>query len=121
MNVIAIYFGTNKNSGRVASLEKRVSITFLWAAVAYREHNPPFRPYHSMSKSLSLTLDEAVLREVDEGAHALHVPRETFLEQAIRSYTRLISKRSLRSRLRNESALTAQESMHILKEFEAIS
>jgi predicted transcriptional regulator len=74
-----------------------------------------------MSKSLSLLLDDEVLREVDEAALELHLPRETFLQQAIRNYVKQIGNRRLRSRLRKESALTATESMLILKEFEEIS
>jgi metal-responsive CopG/Arc/MetJ family transcriptional regulator len=74
-----------------------------------------------MSKSLSLHLEEEVLREVDEAAQELHLARETFVQQAVRSYVRQISHRRLRSRLRKESALTAAESMRVLKEFEAIS
>jgi hypothetical protein len=74
-----------------------------------------------MSKSLSLHLEEDVLREVDAAAHELHLARETFLQQAIGNYVRQIGRRRLRSRLRKESALTAAESMRVLKEFEAIS
>jgi hypothetical protein len=74
-----------------------------------------------MSKSLSLHLEEEVLREVDEAAQELHLARETFLQQAIGNYVRQIGRRRLRSRLRKESALTAAESMRVLKEFEAIS
>jgi hypothetical protein len=74
-----------------------------------------------MSKSLSLYLEEEVLREVDEAAHELHLPREIFLQQTIGNYVRQIGRRRLRSRLRKESALTAEESMRVLKEFEAIS
>ena len=74
-----------------------------------------------MSKSLSLHLEDEVLREVDEAAQELHLARETFLQQAIGNYVRQIGRRRLRSRLRKESALTATESMRVLKEFEAIS
>lgn len=74
-----------------------------------------------MSQSLSLHLEDEVLREVDEAALELHLPRETFLQQAIRNYVRQIGHRRLRSRLRKESALTAVESMRVLKEFEDIS
>jgi predicted transcriptional regulator len=74
-----------------------------------------------MSKSLSLNIEDDVLREVDRAAHELHLPRETFLQQAIRSYVQQIGHRRLRSQLRKESALTAPESMRVLKEFEAIS
>jgi|GEM_PF-4431695 predicted transcriptional regulator len=74
-----------------------------------------------MSKSLSLSIEDEVLREVDKAAHELHLPRETFLQQAIRSYVQQMGHRKLRSQLRRESALTAAESMRVLKEFEAIS
>jgi hypothetical protein len=74
-----------------------------------------------MSKSLSLHLEDEVLREVDEAAQELHLARETVLQQAIGNYVRQIGRRRLRSRLRKESALTAAESMRVLKEFEAIS
>lgn len=74
-----------------------------------------------MSKSLLLNIEEDVLREVDRAAHDLHLARETFLQQAIRSYIQQIGHRRLRSKLRKESALTAAESMRVLKEFEAIS
>jgi predicted transcriptional regulator len=73
-----------------------------------------------MSKSLSLHLEDDVLREVDVAAHELHLPRETFLQQAIGNYVRQIGRRRLRSRLRKESALTATESMRVLKEFEGL-
>jgi predicted transcriptional regulator len=74
-----------------------------------------------MPRSLSLHLDDDILRDVDAAAHELHLPRETFLQQAVRNYVRQIGNRRLRSRLRRESALTAAESMKVLKEFEEIS
>lgn len=74
-----------------------------------------------MSTSLSVKLEDEVLKEVDEAARELHVAREAFLNQAIRSYLGHIGRRGLRTRLRKESELTASESLRVLKEFEAIS
>ena len=74
-----------------------------------------------MSKSLSLIVDDDIIREMDDAAKTLHVGREAFVERAIRKYARYISRRELRNQLRKESALTAGESLSILKEFEAIS
>jgi predicted transcriptional regulator len=74
-----------------------------------------------MSKSVSLKFDDDMLREVDEAALEMHIPRETFVRQAVRSYVRRMAKRRLRTQLRNESALTAEESLKVLHEFEAIS
>ena len=74
-----------------------------------------------MSTSLSLRIEEEVLREVDDAARELHVPREAFLDQAIRNYLARMSQRRLRARLRKESELTAAESLRVLKEFEAIA
>ncbi|MDP4200945.1 MAG: hypothetical protein Q8922_12925 [Bacteroidota bacterium] len=75
-----------------------------------------------MSKSLSLTIDDDLIREADEAARTLHVPRDTFIVQAIRKYAGEIShRRRLRNQLRKESSLTAAESLSVLREFEEIS
>lgn len=74
-----------------------------------------------MARSLSLTIDDEVIRDADEAARTLHMARETFIVQAIRRYASEISRRRLRSQLRKESALTASESLKVLREFEDIS
>jgi predicted transcriptional regulator len=74
----------------------------------------------TMSRSVSLTIDDELFRDTDEAARALHLPREAFIVQAIRKYANEISRRRLRNQLRKESALTAAGSMKVLREFEAI-
>jgi metal-responsive CopG/Arc/MetJ family transcriptional regulator len=74
-----------------------------------------------MSKSLSLTIEDADMRAVDDAAKELHVGREAFITQAIRKYAKAISARRHRNQLQNESKMTAAESLTVLKEFEAIS
>ncbi len=74
-----------------------------------------------MSKSLSLNLEDELLREVDDAAKELQVPREALLRRAIENYIHQIARRKLRVKLRKESSMTADESMRVLKEFEAIS
>ena len=69
---------------------------------------------------MSLTIDDDLIRDADEAARELHVPRETFFLQAIRKYASDITRRKLRNQLRKESALTAIESRNVLHEFEAI-
>jgi hypothetical protein len=74
-----------------------------------------------MSKSLSLILEEDILQEADDAAKVLHVGREAFISRAIRAYARQVSRRRLKNQLRKESAMTSEESMRVLHEFEAIS
>ena len=73
-----------------------------------------------MSKSLSLTLDDDLIRDADEAASTLRVPRDAFIVQAIRKYSSEIKRRRLRNQLRKESNLTAAESLKILREFEEL-
>jgi uncharacterized protein (UPF0147 family) len=61
------------------------------------------------------------MRDADEAADVLHIARDVFIVQAIRRYAGEISRRKLRNQFRKESALTASESLKVLKEFEAIS
>jgi uncharacterized protein (DUF1778 family) len=73
-----------------------------------------------MSKSLSLTVSDDLIREADEAANELHMHRDSFVLEAIRRYARHISRRRVRRQLKKESAATAQESLKVLHEFEAI-
>jgi hypothetical protein len=74
-----------------------------------------------MPKNLSLKLDEAIFRESEVVVKRLHIPRNTYINEAIAFYTRMHNRSLLARTLRKESGMVADESMRVLREFEAFS
>ena len=76
-------------------------------------------PLWSM-KSLSLKLDDEVFNETERIIEKLHYARNRYINEALELYNKYNSRKLIKDQLRKESALTFNESMHVLEEFEKI-
>jgi hypothetical protein len=73
-----------------------------------------------MSKNLSLKLRDEVFTEMEATTRRLKRPRNAYINEAVAHFNRLYRRRLLGEVLARESALVMDESMRVLKEFEAI-
>jgi predicted transcriptional regulator len=71
-------------------------------------------------KTLSLKLDDEIFDEAEEITGALKVARNRYINEAVSIYNRVNKNRLLKKQLAKESALTSQDSMDILHEFEKL-
>ena len=71
-------------------------------------------------KILSLKLDDEIFDEAEEITSALKVARNRYINEAVSIYNRVNKKRLLKKQLAKESALTRQDSVDILHEFEKL-
>ncbi len=79
-----------------------------------------FNIYFSLMKTLSLKLDDDIFHEAEEITGALQVARNRYINEAVSMYNRVNKRRLLKTQLAKESALTSQDSMDILYEFEKL-
>ncbi|MES2560413.1 MAG: hypothetical protein V4590_11765 [Bacteroidota bacterium] len=71
-------------------------------------------------KTLSLKLDDDIFNEAEEITSKLHLARNRYINEAVSIYNRVNKRRLLKNQLTKESALTSNESMDILREFEML-
>jgi predicted transcriptional regulator len=71
-------------------------------------------------KTLSLKLDDEIFNEAEEITGALQMARNRYINEAVSIYNRVNKKRLLKNQLAKESAITSQDSMSILHEFEKL-
>jgi metal-responsive CopG/Arc/MetJ family transcriptional regulator len=71
-------------------------------------------------KNLSLKLDEKVFKETEEMIEQLKVPRNRYINTALRFYNSYQSKQLLKRKLQQESMLVRKDSMKILKDMELL-
>ena len=69
-------------------------------------------------KSLSLKLREDVFNEVERVVHAVRIPRNTYINEALAFYNRLNRRKLIKRRLWEESRAVRLNSLRVLKEFE---
>lgn len=69
-------------------------------------------------KTISLKLDDEIFNEVEKITRTLKVSRNRYINDAVSIYNRVHKSRLLKMQLEKESALTRQDSMDILHEFE---
>lgn len=72
-------------------------------------------------KTLSLKLDDDVFEETEKIIGTLKLPRNRYINEALRMYNRFHHRRHLKYSLAKESNLLAAESMDVLYEFERLS
>jgi hypothetical protein len=77
--------------------------------------------YTNMPKVLSLKLREDIFLDAEAVVRKMHIPRNTYINQAIEFYTKLHNRSLIAKQLSKESKLVANDSMDILKEFEAFT
>ena len=71
-------------------------------------------------KALSLKLRGDIFEEVERVVRAIHVPRNTYINQALDFYTRLSRRKLLKQQLQKESRAVRTNSLQVLKEFERL-
>ncbi len=71
-------------------------------------------------KTLSLKLDDEIFEETESITSVLKLPRNRYINDALRMYNRFHRRRRLKAELAAESGLIAAESMDVLYEFEGL-
>ncbi len=75
---------------------------------------------HAVSKPLSLKLQEELFQDMEEIIKKNKTPRNRYINEAIRYYNQFNERKLLKLELKQESLVTAPESLRIMSEFEAI-
>jgi predicted transcriptional regulator len=73
-----------------------------------------------MSKNLSLKLRDEIFIEMETTTRRLKRARNAYINEAVAHFNRLHRRRLLGAQLARASAAVMDESMRVLKEFEAI-
>ena len=74
----------------------------------------------SMSKNLSLKLNDAVFEETEKILKKVKMPRNAYINKALDFFNEYNKRALLKKQFAFESKLVAEESMRVLREFEAI-
>lgn len=72
-------------------------------------------------KSLSLKIEDSIIKETDELIKEIKISRNQYINQAIEYYNRHKKRKQLELRLNNASKLVSKNSMDVLAEFEDIN
>jgi hypothetical protein len=73
-----------------------------------------------MAKLLSLKLRDEIFAEMETTIRRLKRPRNAYINEAVAHFNRLERRKLLGELLVRESAAVMDESMRVLKEFEAV-
>jgi hypothetical protein len=71
-------------------------------------------------KMVSLKIDDSILAETEKILTQNRMPRNRYINEAIKYYNRIQNRILLEGRLKTESELVKKNSMSILKDFEEI-
>ncbi|UOE41449.1 hypothetical protein MTP09_02070 [Chryseobacterium suipulveris] len=71
-------------------------------------------------KTISLKIDDDIFRETEDILKTKKKPRNRYINEAIDFYNKAQQREMLRAQLKKESLLVREESMKVLKEFEAL-
>jgi metal-responsive CopG/Arc/MetJ family transcriptional regulator len=71
-------------------------------------------------KSLSLKIEDSIIKETDELIKDIKISRNQYINQAIAYYNNIKKKNKIEKQLRDSSKLVAKNSMEVLKEFEEL-
>jgi hypothetical protein len=71
-----------------------------------------------MFKNLSLKLKNEIFGETEEVLRKIKCPRNAHINEAIRFYNKLFTRKLLKNELMRESTVVARDSMVVLEEFE---
>lgn len=71
-------------------------------------------------KTISLKIDDDIFRETEDILKTKKKPRNRYINEAIDFYNKAQQREMLRAQLKRESLLVREESMKVLKEFEAL-
>lgn len=70
-------------------------------------------------KTLSLKLDDEIFKEAEEITGKLNLARNRYINEAVSIYNQVNKRRLLKKQIAKESALTSNDSMDLLNEFES--
>lgn len=73
-----------------------------------------------MTKALSLKLQDDIFNEVEKITSKTKIPRNAYINNALRLYNRLNHRKILKSQLIRESNLVKENSMEVLYNFEQL-
>lgn len=71
-------------------------------------------------KTISLKIDNDIFAETEKILENSKQPRNRYINEAIDYYNKIQQREILKEKLRKESLLVREESMKVLKEFEAL-
>ena len=71
-------------------------------------------------KTVSLKIDDSIFGETEKILSKISMPRNRYINDALDYYNKVQKRQLVEKRLKSESELVKEESMHILKEFENI-
>jgi metal-responsive CopG/Arc/MetJ family transcriptional regulator len=71
-------------------------------------------------KSLSLKMDESVFEETEKILRRVRKNRNRYINEAVRFYNLVQSRKLLASQLKKDSNLTKEDSLKVLAEFEKL-
>lgn len=69
-------------------------------------------------KTGSLKIDDSIFGETEEILSRINIPRNRYINEAIKYYNRAQKRQILEKRLKTESELVQKNSMTVLKDFE---
>lgn len=72
-------------------------------------------------KVLSLKLDEEIYDEAEKITAKMHLPRNRYINEAVKLYNLINHRLLLKKELEGESQLVSKDSMDILREFEQLT
>lgn len=71
-------------------------------------------------KTISLKLDDSIFIETEKILSGSNIPRNRYINDAIDYFNKVKKRQILEKKLKFESALVQNDSMHTLQEFEQI-
>ncbi len=71
-------------------------------------------------KTVSLKIDDSIFGETEKILSRISMPRNRYINEAIKYYNRVQKRQILEKRLKTESELVKKDSMNIINEFEKI-
>lgn len=71
-------------------------------------------------KTVSLKLDDSIYGETEKILSRIKIPRNRYINEALRFYNKVQRRQLLEKRLKSDSDLVKGESINVLKEFESI-
>ena len=71
-------------------------------------------------KTVSLKIDDSIFGETESILSLIKIPRNRYINEALRYYNRIQKRQILEKKLKSDSDLVKKESLSVLKEFEGI-
>ncbi len=71
-------------------------------------------------KTVSLKIDDSIFGETEEILSRIKIPRNRYINEALKYYNNLQRRNLLEEKLKRDSELVKSESLTVLKDFERI-